>query len=193
MLNKWSVGIWLSESVVKPFVWWGCYDVVFFLAFAPQLSWEFRHVYDLSDQLQQAWLQSVSKKWTSIRQYRCGIVPKHVTPKRAVKFHELRFCSHKNVKNKIRRTYFLRSRFTNGWVLKHWTLFFASQSYDAQEYAPTTSSKPWYVQGCTNYIIAVSNIAVNHCAPWQLQLYDSTHPSIPVDHHSPLSSPKPVR
>ena len=135
--------VWLSESVVKPFVWWGCYDVVFFLAFAPQLSREFRHVYDLSDQLQQAWLQSVLKKWTSIRQYRCGIVPKHVTPKRAVKLHELRFCSHKNVKNKIRRTYFLRSLFTNGWVLKHWTFFFASQSYDAQEYAPTTSSKPW--------------------------------------------------
>ena len=127
---------WISDLWVFGYV-------VFFLAFAPQLSREFRHVYDLSDRLQQAWLQSVSKKWTSIRQYRCGIVPKHVTPKRAVKLHELRFCSHKNVKNKIRRTYFLRSRFTNGWVLKHWTLFFASQSYDAQEYAPTTSSKPW--------------------------------------------------
>ena len=31
------MGIWLSESVVKPFVWWGCYDVVFFPASAPRL------------------------------------------------------------------------------------------------------------------------------------------------------------
>ena len=37
MSNKWSVGIWLSESVVKPFGWWGCYDVVFFPASAPRL------------------------------------------------------------------------------------------------------------------------------------------------------------
>ena len=31
------MGIRLSESVVKPFVWWGCYDVVFFPASAPRL------------------------------------------------------------------------------------------------------------------------------------------------------------
>ena len=23
------MGIWLSEAVVKRFVWWGCYDVVY--------------------------------------------------------------------------------------------------------------------------------------------------------------------
>ena len=37
------MGIWLSESVIKPFVWWGCYDVVFFLACAPRQDAKINH------------------------------------------------------------------------------------------------------------------------------------------------------
>lgn len=37
------MGIWLSESVIKPFVWWGWYDVVFFLAYAPRQDAKINH------------------------------------------------------------------------------------------------------------------------------------------------------